>query len=39
MARHDTSWDRPREHWRMPDGGLTIFTRSLDLDSLLVEAK
>jgi catechol 2,3-dioxygenase len=32
-------WDRPREMWpHTPDGGLTMFTRSLDLDSLLAEA-
>jgi catechol 2,3-dioxygenase len=32
-------WDRPREEWpRSPDGGLIIFTRPLDLDSLLAEA-
>jgi len=29
-------WDRPREEWpRTADGGLAMFTRSLDLDSLL----
>jgi len=29
-------WDRPQEEWpRMADGGLAMFTRSLDLDSLL----
>jgi hypothetical protein len=33
-------WDRPREHWpHLPDGGLIMFSRSLDLDSLLAEAK
>jgi catechol 2,3-dioxygenase len=33
-------WDRPRELWpRSPDGGLTMFTRQLDLDSLLAETK
>ena len=32
-------WDRPQEQWpRSPDGGLTMFTRRLDLDSLLAEA-
>ena len=31
--------DRPREQWpRTPDGELTMFTRSLDLDALLREA-
>jgi catechol 2,3-dioxygenase len=29
-------WDRPRDQWpRTPDGRLTMFTRPLDLDSLL----
>jgi catechol 2,3-dioxygenase len=29
-------WDRPQEEWpRTPDGGLAMFTRPLDLDSLL----
>jgi catechol 2,3-dioxygenase len=29
-------WDRPREQWpHAPDGGLQMFTRALDLDSLL----
>ena len=29
-------WDRPEEEWpRTADGGLAMFTRSLDLDSLL----
>src|SRR5215470_1672967 len=33
-------WDRPREEWpRSPDGGLIMFTRPLDLDSLLAEAR
>jgi catechol 2,3-dioxygenase len=33
-------WDRPREEWpRLPEGSLTMFTRRLDLDSLLAEAK
>ena len=33
-------WDRPREEWpHSPDGTLTMFTRPLDLDSLLAEAK
>ena len=33
-------WDRPRELWpRSPDGALTMFTRKLDLDSLLAETK
>ena len=28
-------WDRPQEEWpRTPDGGLAMFTRPLDLDSL-----
>jgi hypothetical protein len=31
-------WDRPREQWpRSPDGRLTMFTRALDVDSLLAE--
>ncbi len=31
-------WDRPRELWpRTPDGGLAMFTRTLDLDALLNE--
>jgi catechol 2,3-dioxygenase len=30
--------DRPREEWpRTPDGGLTMYTRPLDLDALLAE--
>ena len=29
-------WDRPKEEWpRTPDGGLAMYTRPLDLDSLL----
>ena len=29
-------WDRPREEWpRRPDGGFTMVTRPLDLESLL----
>jgi catechol 2,3-dioxygenase len=33
-------WDRPREQWpRGADGGLEMFTRPLDLDSLLPEGK
>ncbi len=29
-------WDRPKEQWpRTPDGGLAMFTRTLDLDALL----
>jgi catechol 2,3-dioxygenase len=33
-------WDRPRHEWpRLPDGRPTMFTRRLDLDSLLAEAK
>ena len=29
-------WDRPMEEWpRTPDGGLAMFTKALDLDSLL----
>jgi catechol 2,3-dioxygenase len=32
-------WDRPQESWpRMPDGGLAMFTKALDLKSLLHEA-
>jgi catechol 2,3-dioxygenase len=31
-------WDRPPEAWpRSPDGGLTMFTRRLDLEGLLQE--
>ena len=31
-------WDRPREQWpHLPDGRLHIFTRALDLESLLAE--
>ena len=31
-------WDRPKEQWpKNPDGSLTMFTRSLDLDNLLQE--
>lgn len=31
-------WDRPREAWpRDPDGRLAMFTRALDLDSLMAE--
>jgi catechol 2,3-dioxygenase len=31
-------WDRPREGWpRDPDGGISMFTRRLDLDGLLAE--
>ncbi len=33
-------WDRPQEQWpRTPDGELAMFTRALDLDALLKEAK
>jgi catechol 2,3-dioxygenase len=32
-------WDRPRDQWpRGPDGGVAMYTRRLDLDSLLAEA-
>ena len=32
-------WDRPREQWpHSSDGRVTMFTRRLDLDSLLAEA-
>jgi len=32
-------WDRPEEQWpRTPDGELAMFTRPLDLDSLLKES-
>jgi catechol 2,3-dioxygenase len=32
-------WDRPKEQWpRSADGGLAMFTHSLDLDALLKEA-
>jgi catechol 2,3-dioxygenase len=31
-------WDRPQEEWpRTPDGGLAMYTRPLDLKSLLAE--
>jgi catechol 2,3-dioxygenase len=31
-------WDRPKEKWpRTPDGDLAMFTRALDLESLLAE--
>jgi catechol 2,3-dioxygenase len=31
-------WDRPREQWpHLPDGRLQMFTRALDLESLLAE--
>jgi catechol 2,3-dioxygenase len=33
-------WDRPQEQWpRNPDGSLTMFTRPLNLERLLAEAK
>ena len=33
-------WDRPRHEWpHLPDGNLTMFTRRLDLNSLLAEQK
>jgi catechol 2,3-dioxygenase len=33
-------WDRPRDKWpRGPDGSVAMFTRRLDLDGLLAEAK
>jgi len=33
-------WDRPHEQWpRNSEGGLNMFTRALDLDGLLKEAK
>jgi catechol 2,3-dioxygenase len=33
-------WDRPQEEWpRTPDGGLAMYTRPLDLDSLLAAAE
>jgi catechol 2,3-dioxygenase len=32
-------WDRPREQWPLgPDGKVTLFTRPLDLNSLLDES-
>jgi catechol 2,3-dioxygenase len=32
-------WDRPQKDWpRLPDGGLAMDTRPLDLDSLLAAA-
>jgi len=31
-------WDRPQEHWpRTPEGGINMYTRALDLQSLLAE--
>jgi catechol 2,3-dioxygenase len=36
----ELTWDRPLEKWpRAADGAVEMFTRSLDLDSLLTEAK
>jgi catechol 2,3-dioxygenase len=33
-------WDRPQEEWpRTPDGGLPMYTRPLNLDSLLAAAE
>ena len=33
-------WDRPEEAWpRTPEGGLAMFTRRLDLEDLLSEAR
>ena len=33
-------WDRPQEEWpRTPDGGLAMYTRPLELDSLLAAAE
>ena len=33
-------WDRPRDQWpRTADGGVAMFTRPLDLDTLLKEAR
>jgi catechol 2,3-dioxygenase len=33
-------WDRPREAWpRTSDGGIAMFTRRLDVESLLAEAR
>jgi catechol 2,3-dioxygenase len=33
-------WDRPQEEWpRTPDGGLAMYTRPLDLDSLMAAAE
>ena len=33
-------WDRPAEEWpRTPDGGLVMFTKALDLQSLLDAAE
>ena len=32
-------WDRPRESWpKGPEGGISMYTRRLDLDGLLAEA-
>jgi catechol 2,3-dioxygenase len=32
-------WDRPNEKWpRTPDGKIDMYTRPLDLDSLLAES-
>lgn len=33
-------WDKPREEWpQKPDGGIDMYTRTLDLEGLLAEAK
>lgn len=33
-------WDRPREQWpRRPDGSLAMYTKPLDVDALLDEAR
>ena len=33
-------WDRPQEEWpHTPDGGLAMYTRPLDLESLLAAAE
>jgi len=33
-------WDRPQDQWpRTPDGGLDMYTRALDLQALLAEAR
>lgn len=33
-------WNRAQEEWpRMPDGGLAMYTRPLNLESLLAEGK
>ncbi len=39
-ADHELYWDRPKTDWPLnPDGSLHMYTRSLDLEGLLQEAK